>query len=68
MLLTLDGSTRWPNRERLIELAQVRCGLASRKAKEHLEEIANAMADVATDLKNYFADREHEIAQRIIAA
>jgi len=68
MALTLDGSTRWPDRKRLIELAHVRCELTPRKAEAHLEAVADAMADVAPDLKRYFADREHEVGQRIIAA
>lgn len=68
MALTLDGSTRWPDRKRLIELAKVRCELAPRQAEEHLEAVADAMASIVPDVKRYFSDREHEVGQRMIAA
>lgn len=68
MALTLDGSTRWPDRARLIELARVRCEIMPRKAEEVIEAIADALATVAPEAERYFMDREHEVGQRMLAA
>lgn len=68
MALTLEGSTRWPDRARLIELARVRCEIMPRKAEEAIEAIADAMASVAPEVGRYFNDRKHEVGQRMLAA
>jgi len=68
MALTLGGSTRWPDRARLIELAHVRCEIMPRKAEEAIESVADAMSSVASEAKRYFKDREHEVGPRMLAA
>ncbi|HJZ45035.1 MAG TPA: HipA domain-containing protein [Hyphomicrobiaceae bacterium] len=68
MALTLDGSTRWPDRKSLIRLAQTRADLSERKAAEHTEFTADAMASVAPQLREYFASREGEVGVRMLAA
>ncbi len=68
MALTLDGSTRWPDRKSLIRLAQTRADLSERKAEEHMEFTADAMASVAPQVREYFASREGEIGTRMLGA
>jgi serine/threonine-protein kinase HipA len=68
MALTLDGSTRWPDRKSLIRLAQTRSDLSVRKAQEHMEFTADAMASVAPQLRAYFASRAGEVGVRMLGA
>jgi serine/threonine-protein kinase HipA len=68
MALTLDGSTRWPDRKSLIRLAQTRSDLTQRKAEAHMEALADAMAAVAPDVRAYFAKKEGEVGRRMLAA
>ena len=68
MALTLNGSTRWPDRKRILELGRVRCGIAQAKAEEFLEEIADVMSEVAPEIKRYFCDRENEVGERMLSA
>lgn len=68
MALTLDGSTKWPDRKTLIRLAQTRSDMTQRRAKECIEATADAMAQVAPKLREYFAAREGDIGARIIEA
>jgi serine/threonine-protein kinase HipA len=68
MALTLDGSTRWPDRKSLIRLAQTRSDMTQKKAEMHMEALADAMAAVAPDVRTYFADKEGEVGLRMLAA
>ncbi len=71
MALTLDGSTRWPSRKKLLLLGQARCGLSAREAKDALEATADAIAETAPEARRYFADRPaagREIGERMLAA
>jgi serine/threonine-protein kinase HipA len=68
MALTLNGSTRWPDRKSLIRLARTRSDLSERKAEEHMESTADAMATVASQVKEYFASREGEVGSRMLVA
>ena len=61
MALTLDGSTRWPDRKSLIRLGQTRCDLSQRRSEQLIELTADALASVAPDIKRYFAERPGEI-------
>ena len=38
MALTLDGSTRWPDRKSLVDLGQTRAELSRKKVEEHVED------------------------------
>lgn len=68
MALTLDGSTKWPDKKSLIRLAQIRSDLPLRKAEEHMEATADAMASVAPQLREYFASRAGEVGSRMLGA
>ena len=68
MALTVDGSTKWPDRKGLIRLAQTRSDLSLRKVEEVLEATADAMSAVATDVKKYFASQEGEVGLRMLNA
>jgi serine/threonine-protein kinase HipA len=68
MALTLDGSTRWPDRKGLIRLAQTRSDLTQKKAEAHMEALADAMTAVAPDVRAYFATKEGEVGARMLAA
>ena len=46
MALTLGGSTKWPNRKQLVQLAQPRC--------QQLEAAADALSTTSPELKQYF--------------
>jgi len=68
MALTLDGSTRWPDRKSLIRLGQTRCDLSQRRSEELIELTADALAAIAPDIRRYFAEREGEIGLRMLQA
>ena len=68
MALTLDGSTRWPDRAGLVRLAQTRSDLGKAEAERILENIADAMSSVAPKLKGYFSGREGGVGERMLAA
>ncbi len=58
MALTLEGSTRWPDRKKLIRLGQARADLAVRAIELIFEATADAMSDVAVELRRYFESSE----------
>ena len=68
MALTLDGSTRWPDRKSLIRLGQTRCDLSHRRSEELIELTADALASIAPDVKRYFAEQQGEIGLRMLEA
>jgi serine/threonine-protein kinase HipA len=68
MALTLDGSTKWPDRKSLIRLAQTRSDLSQKKVEEHMEATADAMASVAPQVRAYFASRDGDVGTRMLAA
>jgi serine/threonine-protein kinase HipA len=68
MALTLDGSTKWPDRKALIGLAQTRADLSQKKVEAHMEATADVMASVAPQVRAYFASRDAEIGSRMLAA
>jgi serine/threonine-protein kinase HipA len=68
MALTLDGSTRWPDRKALIRLGQTRSDLSVRQIEQHMESTADSLSSVAPQLKSYFASKEVEVGSRMLAA
>lgn len=68
MALTLDGSTRWPERKNLIRLGQTRSDLSLKKVEEHMEATADAVSSIVPELKKYFASKEGEVGARMLAA
>jgi serine/threonine-protein kinase HipA len=68
MALTINGSTRWPDRKALITLAQTRAGVSPRRAELHMERIADAMASVAPEISRYFSTRTGEVGIRMLDA
>jgi serine/threonine-protein kinase HipA len=68
MALTLDGSTKWPDRKSLIRLAQTRSDLSQKKVEVHMEAMADAMATVAPSVRAYFATKDGEVGARMLAA
>jgi serine/threonine-protein kinase HipA len=68
MALTLDGSTRWPDRKALVRLGQTRSDLNLKRVEEHMEATADAVSSVAPDLKKYFASKEGEVGLRMLGA
>lgn len=65
MALTLDGSTRWPDRKRLLEHAQVRCSLTPKRSAEILESVADGLATVAPKVRSYFKTAVPEVGERM---
>lgn len=68
MAMTLDGSTNWPNRKALMQLARTRCDLRAKDADHIIDAAADAISSVTPELRRYFAETESEIGDRIIAA
>ncbi len=68
MALTIDGSTRWPDRKTLLRLARMRCGLSPKRAVEIIEATADAVTTVAPRIKRHFAGTKTEIGSRMQAA
>ncbi len=66
MALTLDGTTRWPDRRRLTHLGQVRAGLANKDIGAILEATADALAETENAMRRYFEASDFpEIGARI---
>ncbi|MEO5936323.1 MAG: type II toxin-antitoxin system HipA family toxin [Terriglobales bacterium] len=53
MALTLDGSTRWADEKSLRRLGETRLGSSPAKVRSILEGVADAIAEVANDLRAY---------------
>jgi serine/threonine-protein kinase HipA len=69
MALTLEGSTKWPDRKRLTRLGQTRVDLSPSQIDAALEATGDAMAAIAGDVKRYFADSEFShVGDRMLAA
>ncbi len=69
MALTLEGSTRWPDRKRLTRLGQARAGLSISEISVIFEEAADAMADVGVEMRKYFRASEYAgVGERMAAA
>lgn len=69
MALTLEGSTRWPDRKRLARLGQSRAGLSLSEVDEILEATADTMAVVGEEMRKYFASSEYAgVGERMSAA
>lgn len=68
MALTLDGSTKWPDRKGLTRLGQIRCDLSQKRVGELFETTADAMASIAPEVRKYFAAKEGEVGLRMLEA
>jgi serine/threonine-protein kinase HipA len=69
MALTLEGSTRWPDRKKLIRLGQARAEIPKREIEMLMEQTADAMSDVAKELRKYFNGIEFAgVGERMIEA
>jgi serine/threonine-protein kinase HipA len=69
MALTLNGTTRWPDVSKLVELGQVRATLSKKDIEGILETTADALSDTLPKLRKYFQKSEFpEIGERIAAA
>jgi len=69
MALTLDGSTRWPDRRKLTQLGQLRAGLSKHDIDAILEATADALSETRGAMKRYFQSSGFpEIGKRIEAA
>src|ERR1017187_5414835 len=56
MALTLDGSTQWPSAKGLQRLGETRAGGAPARVRSILERIADALSDVAVEVRQYAED------------
>lgn len=68
MALTIEGSTRWPDRKTLARLGQTRCELNSERIDEIIESVADAIASVTQELKRYYVKEKGEVGARILNA
>lgn len=68
MALTIEGSTRWPDRKALIRLGQTRSDLGLKRIEEHLEATADALNSVRPQLEKHFRYEHGEVGKRMLAA
>jgi serine/threonine-protein kinase HipA len=69
MALTLDGRPDWPNRKQLVKLGQTRADLSTARIREIFENTADAMAQVAVEVKDYFKNSKYpDVGKRMLAA
>ena len=54
MALTLEGSTRWPEARRLLQLGQTRAGLAKKDVEGIFEATAQALWETSGEVEKYF--------------
>ena len=54
MALTLEGSTRWPEARRLLQLGQTRAGLAKKDVEGIFEATAQALWETSGGVEKYF--------------
>jgi serine/threonine-protein kinase HipA len=68
MALTLDGSTQWPSAKALQRLGETRAGGTPARVRSILERIADALSDVATEVREYTADHPEfsDIGKRLL--
>ena len=69
MALTLNGSTDWPDRKRLLALAQSRADLTPKEANAVLEQVADAVCDIAHEAATYFrTSSAPDVGEKMLAA
>jgi serine/threonine-protein kinase HipA len=70
MALTLNGSTRWPDRKALTRLGQTRCDLSPAAINAVLEQTADVLTALAPSVTKHFKERaaHPEIGDRLVAA
>ena len=68
MALTVEGSTKWPDRKALIRLGQTRADLGLKRIEEHLEATADSLNSIRPDLEKYFSSEQSEVGKRMLAA
>lgn len=69
MALTIDGSTKWPDREKLITLGR-RLGLSPTGAGDLIDQVAEAIDLSRGEIRSYMNDRPSfkEIGERMLSA
>ncbi len=65
MALTLDGTTDWPDARRLLRLAASRADLTAKAARQILEQVSSAIADVRPAMLGYFGDVDADLGKKI---
>jgi serine/threonine-protein kinase HipA len=55
LALTLNGSTRWPQRQDLQRLAETRCGLSPARASQLLDRVATGIQETRPEVRTYAA-------------
>ncbi len=70
MALTLNGSTRWPDRKALTRLGLTRCALSLAAINAVLEQTADVLTALAPSVTRYFKERaaHPEIGDRLLEA
>lgn len=58
MALTLDGSTRWPDKSQLLALGRDRAGLSDRTMGAWFTAVADALSDTLPALRSWFAESD----------
>ena len=68
MALTLGGTTRWPDRKRLLELGTVRCAIQPKRVGEIFEAVASAIDQVSGMVRDYIVGHPEfeEVGRRML--
>jgi serine/threonine-protein kinase HipA len=69
MALTLNGTTRWPEARDLQRMGETRMGAAPARVRPVFERVADAMSDVAGEVRAYAAGHAEfaPVAERMLA-
>jgi serine/threonine-protein kinase HipA len=69
LALTLNGSTRWPERKELRRLGETRCGLTPAGASQLLDRVATGMQETRSEVESYAATHPafQEVGRRMLA-
>ncbi len=65
MALTLGGSTKWPDRQRLLDLGQTRADLSQNAVEQIFELVADTLTSILPKLRRYFKDSQFEVGKRM---
>lgn len=68
MALSLDGTTRWPDRRKITRLGQTRADLRPQKISEIIEETADVLSGLSQQVTEYFsASRHRRVGEGMLA-
>jgi serine/threonine-protein kinase HipA len=65
MALTLEGTTRWPDKAKLTRLGQIRAGMSVPRIEAAFEAVADTLADTAPLMARHFKSSAYDIGEHV---